>query len=1115
MEQPIVFMFSGQGSQYYNMALRLYEAEPEFREKLKKMDELAIDRLGQSVLEKLYDPSKRFGDAFVRTRWSHPAIFMVEVALAEMLRSRGFTPSAVIGTSLGEYAAAAIAGVLSIEDLLELVIQQALLLEEHSPPGNMIAILSEPSLYHKVPELSQHSELAAINYNTHFVISCSSEVLPVIESALRKLDVTYQTLPVSYGFHSTGIDGIEKPFLELLHTKKFLEPSVKLYSCVSGTLMEDISGSYLWNAVRKPIRFPEALTLLQKKAPQALFLDLGQNGTLASFLKHIISPENVEKTTISFVTPFHQEIKQLELISRIYKEQMIVEREEKQMIAYVFPGQGSQTKGMGDGLFEEFPELTAKADAILGYSIKELCLEDPNEVLGQTEFTQPALYVVSALSYLKKLKEIGKKPDFVAGHSLGEYNALFAAGAFDFETGLKLVQKRGTLMSTAKGGGMAAVIGLTEERITEVLHENGLENKIQIANFNSPSQIVIAGLQEDVQNAAPFFEKAGVRMYVPLKVSGAFHSKYMEAAKQEFAAFVNTMPIRELSIPVISNVYARPYKLEEIRTNLIQQITSSVKWTETIRYLMGKNVEEFVELGPGKVLAGLIRTIMREAEPLIINDEEELKEKVEMIIHNTDAPFEKAAEIIEEAKVETAAAVLSESAQITAAELGDLQFKADYRLNYAYAAGSMHNGISSAAFVARMARAGMLAFIGSAGLSIDETRTIIRQVQHGLANGETFGVNVTYSMSRLEDQDQLIDLLLAEHVRLIEASGFLTITPALVRYRLRGLKRNENGSITIENRIFAKVTRPEVAEMFLSPAPERIVEKLVKERQITEQEAEMLRHVPMADELIAAGDGGGSTDQASLLALLPIIRRQRDQFVSHYRYTYPIRVGAAGGIGTPEAALAAFMMGADFLVTGSINLATMEAEISTAVKDLLVEINVQDTAYAPDESMFEIGGKVQVLKKGLFFPARASKLHDLYRQHDSWNELDEKIKVQLEDKYFKCSFQEAYEAAKKVYPSQEIQKAERNSKSKLALVFRWYLRQAAELARKGQADGKVNYQIWCGPALGAFNQWVKGTELEHWRNRHADMIGELLLKETAELVSERLYQFGSLRRIRS
>jgi malonyl CoA-acyl carrier protein transacylase len=288
------------------------------------------------------------------------------------------------------------------------------------------------------------------------------------------------------------------------------------------------------------------------------------------------------------------------------------------MITFIFPGQGSQTKGMGGTLFDEFKELTAQADEVLGYSIKKLCLEDPNANLSQTQYTQPTLYIVNALSYQKKIKETGKKPDFVVGHSLGEYNALFAAGAFDFATGLKLVKKRGELMSRATGGGMAAVIGLNEEQIADVLKQNNLRS-IDLANYNSPTQIVISGLKADIDNARPIFEGIkDVQMFIPLKTSGAFHSRYMEGSKREFAVFLDAFTFSELAIPVISNVHARPYKQSDISQNLINQITNPVKWTESIQYLMNFGEMQFEEVGPGRVLTGLVQRIKREAGTLSI-----------------------------------------------------------------------------------------------------------------------------------------------------------------------------------------------------------------------------------------------------------------------------------------------------------------------------------------------------------------------------------------------------------------------------------------------------------------------------------------------------------------
>lgn len=237
------------------------------------------------------------------------------------------------------------------------------------------------------------------------------------------------------------------------------------------------------------------------------------------------------------------------------------------MVTFVFPGQGSQRKGMGGKLFDEFKELTEAADEILGYSIKRLCLEDDGSRLNLTQYTQPALYVVNALSYLKKIKETGKRPEFVAGHSLGEYNALLAAGGFDFATGLKLVKKRGELMGRATGGGMAAVIGLTEEEIMEILNRNQFRS-IDIANLNTPFQIVISGPKADLDGAREIFEAdQRVKMFIPLKTSGAFHSRYMEDAKREFETFISSFEFSELTIPVISNVRARPYQLSDLKQN--------------------------------------------------------------------------------------------------------------------------------------------------------------------------------------------------------------------------------------------------------------------------------------------------------------------------------------------------------------------------------------------------------------------------------------------------------------------------------------------------------------------------------------------------------------------
>jgi len=304
------------------------------------------------------------------------------------------------------------------------------------------------------------------------------------------------------------------------------------------------------------------------------------------------------------------------------------------MKTYLFPGQGSQHIGMGENLFDAFPDITAAADAILGYSIKELCLQDPDQQLGRTQYTQPALYVVNALAYRQQLKDSGELPDFVAGHSLGEYNALESAGVISFEDGLKLVKKRGELMSTAAKGAMAAVIGLNADKISEILIENRL-TAIDIANYNSHTQTIISGLEADIQNAQTYFEQEQA-MFIPLNVSGAFHSRYMQPIQDEFSRFLDSFTFAAPKIPVIANIHAKPYQADQVARNLADQLTHSVRWLDSMHFLLQQGDMEFNELGPGDVLSKLIRSIKIQFKPNAVTPSSQAKLAPEPVIQQPE-----------------------------------------------------------------------------------------------------------------------------------------------------------------------------------------------------------------------------------------------------------------------------------------------------------------------------------------------------------------------------------------------------------------------------------------------------------------------------------------------
>ncbi|WP_431822733.1 ACP S-malonyltransferase [Burkholderia sp. F1] len=774
------------------------------------------------------------------------------------------------------------------------------------------------------------------------------------------------------------------------------------------------------------------------------------------------------------------------------------------MKAILFPGQGAQFRGMGKDLFAQYRSLTETASDLLGYSIARLCTEDPDDTLRLTQYTQPALYVVNALGYYRRRDDGLALPDFVAGHSLGEYNALLAADVFDFETGLRLVQRRGELMGAARDGAMAAVIGIDEERLAALLGEHRLTS-IDLANFNTLNQIVIAGPKEALQRAEQLLTARQVRC-VMLNVSAAFHSRYMKDAQSAFTTFLRSFTFRAPAVPVIANVSARPYRDGEVADTLARQISHSVRWVDSVRYLMGAGCTEFVEIG-GAVLTRMVDEIRKTATPLVVEPEPAVAASVSASTAAAPAPATVPAQ---------AAPVAGPRAPLSAETLGSALFRERFGTRYAYVSGAMYRGIAAPKLVVRMGKAGFAGFFGTGGLSFDEIEAGIRYIQGELRNGEAYGLNLLANYAYPELERQTIELYLRHGVRLIEAAAFMQVTPALVLFKLKGLGRGTDGRIESRHRIMAKISRPEVAEAFMSPAPAHIVQQLLKEGQVTAEQAELAKQVPVSEDICVEADSGGHTDGGIPSVLFPAILQLKDEMARKHQYAEPFCMGLAGGIGTPEAAAAAFMMGADFILTGSINQCTVDAGTSDDVKTLLQDINVQDTDYAPAGDMFETGAKVQVLKKGVFFATRANKLFSLYNHSASLDDIPEKTRKQLQTTYFKKSFDEVWDDTRRYLEAQgmmhEIVKAEANARHKMALVFRWYFAYSTRLALSGNQEERVNYQVHTGPALGAFNQWVKGTALESWSNRHADEIGRKLLAATADYLNrsvERLFQRAS------
>jgi trans-AT polyketide synthase/acyltransferase/oxidoreductase domain-containing protein len=437
---------------------------------------------------------------------------------------------------------------------------------------------------------------------------------------------------------------------------------------------------------------------------------------------------------------------------------------------------------------------------------------------------------------------------------------------------------------------------------------------------------------------------------------------------------------------------------------------------------------------------------------------------------------------------------------------GDAGFCADYGLRYACYAGAMANGIASVGMIIALGKAGLMGSFGSAGLGAARIEAAIDEIQLALPDGP-YAFNLINSPNEPAMEQRAAELFVKKKVRVVEASAYLDLTVPLVYFRAAGLEVDAQGKTLIRNRIIAKVSRKEVARRFMEPAPEDILKQLLAENKITPLQAQLARTVPVADDITVEADSGGHTDNRPLVGLLPTMLALRDEIQAKFNYPQVVRIGAGGGISTPASALAAFMMGAAYLVTGSVNQACVESGASEHTRNLLAQADMADVIMAPAADMFEMGVKVQLLKRGTLFPLRAQKLYELYTRYNSIDEIPAVEREKQERQVFKRNFNEIWEEVMSFFAERDprqIERANQDPKHKMALIFRWYLGLSSRWAITSEKGREMDYQIWCGPAMGTFNDWTRTSYLAEPKNRHIVDITLHILRGCAYLYRLRL-----------
>ncbi len=445
--------------------------------------------------------------------------------------------------------------------------------------------------------------------------------------------------------------------------------------------------------------------------------------------------------------------------------------------------------------------------------------------------------------------------------------------------------------------------------------------------------------------------------------------------------------------------------------------------------------------------------------------------------------------------------------------LGDRSFTEAHGTRFPYVSGAMANGIATTQLVVAMANAGCLGFFGAAGLAQDRIEVAVDELIATLdPSGLPWGCNLIHSPQEPVLEASVAEMYVAKGVRRVSAAAYMALTPAIVHYASSGIYVDANGQVQRPNMVFAKISRPEVARHFMSPPPAAMLDALVAESKLTTSEAQLAATLPVAEDITVESDSGGHTDNRPLGPLFSVIQSLRDEVVAAHAYQRPIRVGAAGGMGTPQAVASAFALGASYVLTGTVNEACVESGVSVDAKQMLATAGIADITMAPAADMFELGVDLQVLKRGTMFAPRAKKLYELYRTYASLDDIPHDDVDTLEKKILGMTVADCWASTREFWMDRDpgqVERAESDPRHKMALTFRSYLGQSSRWAITGQADRQLDYQIWCGPAMGAFNEWTAGSFLADPQHRTVAQVAMNLLEGAAVITrAHQLRTFG-------